>query len=178
MTNAARIRLLVLDVDGCLTDGSIMLDSEGRETKRFNIKDGLGLAAWQKLGYHAAIITGRSSGSLEARARELGITRLYQGVRDKAAALTELLDDLGLDPSQAAAMGDDWNDLPMLTRVGLSACPADASHAVRDRVAFVSTKPGGTGAVRELIEHILIGQGRLDEAIGQYFRPEATPENL
>ncbi|MGP1271886.1 MAG: KdsC family phosphatase [Phycisphaerales bacterium] len=164
----AAVRLIVLDVDGCLTDGSIFLDDDGREIKRFNIKDGLGLAAWQQLGGHAAIITGRTSGSLAARARELGITRVYQGVRDKGAALAQLLDDLGLSPEQTAAVGDDWNDLPMLSRVGFPACPADASDAVKQRAAFIASRPGGHGAVRELIEHLLSAQGRMDQALALY----------
>ena len=128
------VTFLVLDVDGCLTDGTVALDHEGNETKRFNIKDGLGIRAWQDLGYGGAIITGRTSGSLAARAAERGIERVTQGAKDKAAALQTVLSETGVDPAHVAAIGDDWNDFPVLERVGFPACPSAAADAVR-RVA-------------------------------------------
>ncbi|MEM9167163.1 MAG: HAD hydrolase family protein [Planctomycetota bacterium] len=178
MPNAdpAQITLLLLDVDGCLTDGSVNLDATGNETKRFSVKDGLGIRAWTALGNDIAIVTGRTSGSLGARARELGIDRLHQSVRDKAATALDIMADLGREPSQTAAMGDDWNDLPMLSVVGYPACPADASAAVRDASTFVATCVGGHGAVRELIEHLLTAQGRLDEAIARYTDPDSRTQ--
>lgn len=170
MSVAAGIRLLVLDVDGCLTDGRIAVDAGGWESKAFHVKDGLGLRVWQDLGRHAAIVTGRRSGSVTARAQELGIGRVYQGVKAKDVALAEILEDLRLPASAAAAMGDDWNDLPMLTRVGLAACPSDAAEQVRALCGFVSSRPGGGGAVRELVDHLLAAQGLLEQAVARYRR--------
>lgn len=170
MTHAdpAGIELLVLDVDGTLTDGSIQIDAAGVESKRYNIKDGLGLRVWQDLGYGVALVTGRSGGSVAARARELGITRVIQGSRDKGSAVRGLLAETRVAPARAAAMGDDWNDLPMLSAVGYPACPSDASAEVRAVAAFVSTRSGGAGAVRELIDHLLSAKGRLGEALDLY----------
>jgi len=164
----AQIRLLILDVDGCLTDGSVFLDGEGRETKRFNIKDGLGISVWQKLGLPVAVITGRTSESLVARCRELGITELHQGVKDKGTKLAEVLGIVGCEAHEAAAFGDDWNDLPVLKRVGVAMCPADASDEVRAIADFVSAKPGGHGAVREGIEMILASKGLMERAVALY----------
>lgn len=164
----AQIRLLILDVDGCLTDGSISLDHEGRETKTFNIKDGLGIAAWLKLGLGIAVITGRTSEALRHRCRELGITDLHQGVKDKGAKLAEVLSAVGCTPDETAAFGDDWNDLPVLRRVGVAMCPADASDEVRLIADFVSAHPGGHGAVREGIEMILQAKGLMQEALALY----------
>ncbi len=170
MPNAdpANIRLLILDVDGCLTDGSVFLDGQGRETKRFNIKDGLGIAVWQKLGLPVVVITGRTSDSLIARCKELGITGLHQGVKDKGAKLAEVLAAVGCSADEAGAFGDDWNDLPILKRVGVALCPADASDEVRAIADFVSTRPGGHGAVREGIEMILAAKGLRERALSFY----------
>ncbi len=164
----AQIRLLILDVDGCLTDGSIFLDGEGRETKRFNIKDGLGISVWQKLGLPVAVITGRTSESLIARCRELGITELHQGVKDKGGKLAEVLRAVGCEAHEAAAFGDDWNDLPILNRVGVAMCPSDASDEVRAIADFVSAHAGGHGAVREGIEMILAAKGLMERALALY----------
>ncbi len=162
------VTFLVLDVDGCMTDGAVALDHEGRETKRFNIKDGLGIRVWQDLGFGVAIITGRTSGSVAARARELGIERVTQGAKDKSRALEALLAEAGVPPEHVAAIGDDWNDLPLLERVGYPSCPADASAGLHGLVAYRCEAPGGRGAVRELIEHLLAAQGRLEEAMERY----------
>ena len=167
-SKAADITFLVLDVDGCLTDGTVALDHQGMEIKRFNIKDGLGLRVWQDLGFGVAIITGRKSRSLAARARELGIETVVQGAKQKAEALEGVLADAGVDASQVAAIGDDWNDLPVLERVGFPACPADASAVLHELVAYRCEAAGGRGAVRELIEHLLAAKGRLDEAVERY----------
>ncbi len=162
------ITFLVLDVDGCLTDGSIALDHEGREVKRFNIKDGLGLRVWQDLGFGVAIITGRSSQALLARAKELGIATVVQGAKRKAEALEAVLAQAGVDPRHVAAIGDDWNDLPVLERVGYPACPADASKLLHGLVAYRCETEGGRGAIRELIEHLLSAKGMLDAAADRY----------
>jgi len=160
-----QIRLLVLDVDGVLTDGRIVIDATGMETKRFHVRDGLGIQLWRLLGYEVAIITGRSSTSVQHRATELGIRHVFQGVSDKVAVFGELLKDLDLQASQAAVMGDDLPDLPMLRVAGYPMAVADASEAVRDTAEFVTTRPGGCGAVREAIEHLLKLEDRWEEAL-------------
>lgn len=169
--NPAVVKLIVLDVDGCLTDGSINLDHEGREFKRYDIKDGLIISAWLRLGFQVAIITGRESGSVRARAGELKIEHLYQNVKDKGRVLDDLLKKLGLSLAETAAMGDDWIDLPMLTRVGYAMCPADAVKEVKDASDYVCEVPGGRGCVREAIEHLLDAKGLREEALAYYRSP-------
>jgi len=165
---AKPIRLLALDVDGVLTDGSIMLDDLGVETKRFNVRDGQGIAAWIKLGLDIAVITRRSGQAVQHRCRELGIARIVQGSHDKSAALDRLLTDTNLKPEQIAYIGDDWPDLPVLRRIGLPITVADADPRVASACLLRTTRPGGAGAVREAIEHILTAQGSLDRAIAMY----------
>lgn len=158
------IELIVLDVDGTLTDGSIFHTNNGDELKAFDVKDGLGVASWtKKLGKKAAIITGRRSKLLEKRAQELGITHLYQGVDNKDEILQEILDKEALRWSQVAAIGDDLNDYKMLQKVGLSFAPNDASHYVKDIVKVVCKANGGHGAVREMIEYIFKAQDQEEE---------------
>jgi 3-deoxy-D-manno-octulosonate 8-phosphate phosphatase (KDO 8-P phosphatase) len=165
---AKPIKLLALDVDGVLTDGSIMLDDLGVETKRFNVRDGQGIAAWIKLGLEVAIITRRSGQAVQHRCRELGIHRIVQGCHDKSEALDKLLADTGLKPDQIAYIGDDWPDLPVLRRIGLPITVHDADERVAKACLYRTTKPGGRGAVREAIEQILAAQGKLEQAIGLY----------
>ena len=162
---ARQIELLVLDVDGVLTDGLIHIDDTGVETKTFHTRDGLGLALWMRLGGDVAIITGRSGMSVRHRATELGIRHVLQGVSDKAPALGKLLRELGLHASQAAAIGDDLADLPMLRLAGYPMAVADAAPEVRDSASFVTVRPGGRGAVREAIEHLLKAADRWEEAL-------------
>jgi 3-deoxy-D-manno-octulosonate 8-phosphate phosphatase (KDO 8-P phosphatase) len=157
------VELIVLDVDGCLTDGRIVYSAEGDELKAFDVKDGLAIASWIRLGKHAAIITGRCSKIVERRAKELGITHLYQGVRSKGEKLEALLEELGLEGEHAAAIGDDLNDWPMLERVGRSYTPADGVPRVRQRVDRVLEASGGRGAVREMIEDLLEREGLMEE---------------
>lgn len=166
----ANIKLIILDVDGCLTDGSVYLDHEGNETKRYNIKDGLAIATWMRLGFEIAIMTGRSSGSLGARCLELGITNLHQGVKDKGVKLAEVLAELGVPLEETAAMGDDWNDLPVLGRVGYPMCPADAVSEVQSAAKLVCKACGGHGAVREAIEHLIDAKGLRESALSHYRR--------
>jgi 3-deoxy-D-manno-octulosonate 8-phosphate phosphatase (KDO 8-P phosphatase) len=162
---ARRIRLLVLDVDGVLSDGMIFIDARGVETKAFHTRDGAGINMWRKLGHEAAIITGRSSMTVQHRAAELGIRHVFQGVRDKMDTLGNLLNDLGLAASEVAVMGDDLPDLPMLRLAGYPIAVADAVREVREMAAFVTERPGGRAAVREAIEHLLKAQERWDEAL-------------
>lgn len=159
------IELICLDVDGVLTDGGIHIDDLGRETKRFHVRDGLGLRLWQHLGGEVAIITGRSGAAVRHRAGELGINHVFQGSRDKVADFGHLLDDLDLAASQAAFIGDDLPDLPVMRLAGYPIAVADAAREVRDIAEYVTTRPGGLGAVREAVEHLLKAQDRWDEAL-------------
>lgn len=153
------IELIVLDVDGCLTDGRIIYTAQGDEIKGFNVKDGLAIKSWINLGKKAAIISGRNSKIVERRARELGIEFLYQGISDKAAILEDLAQKTGLGFDRIAAIGDDLNDYKMLARVGLSFVPADASEYLRDIADVVLSRKGGDAAVREMIEYLLRLEG-------------------
>lgn len=157
------IKLIVLDVDGCLTDGGIIYHSDGSESKRFNVKDGLAISSWIKMGNHAAIITGRSSPIVERRAKELGIAHLYQGVHNKDEVLKELLLSLGLEFGEVGAIGDDLNDYKMLLKVGRSFAPKDGAAEVRSLVQTQLSHKGGRGAVREMID-ILIDENNQREA--------------
>jgi len=150
------IELLVLDVDGTLTDGKIIYTSNGDELKNFDVKDGLAIASWtKKLGKKVAIITGRKSKLVANRAQELGITHLYQGVDNKDEILANILKEENLTWEQTAGIGDDLNDLKMLQKVGLSFAVANAVMDVTSICDVVCTKNGGDGAVREMIEYIL-----------------------
>jgi len=153
------IEMIVLDVDGCLTDGRIYYTDAGEEVKAFSVKDGLGISAWVRLGKKVAIITGRRSKIVERRAKELGVTHLHQGVKDKKTLLTSILEEDGLKWEQVAAIGDDWNDLAMLECVGWSFTPADGASCIRNRVQTRLTNKGGRGAVREMIDRILEKDG-------------------
>ncbi len=165
---AAGIDLLCLDVDGVMTDGSINLDDGGVETKRFHVRDGTGIRIWTRLGYHLALITGRSGEALGHRAAELDIRHVIQASTDKARSLQELLDELSLTPSQAAILGDDLPDLPMMRKAGYAMAVADAVEEVQQAAAFVTTRAGGDGAVREAVEHLLRAKGRWGEAVDLY----------
>lgn len=158
------ITLLCLDVDGVLTDGSIVLDATGNEAKSFSVRDGQGLAVWKRLGFESAIITARRSVAVERRAAELGIAHVVQGVDDKGRAFDELLARLALPPSAAAYMGDDWADLAPLRRCGYPIAPADAEPLIREAAAHVTPRPGGRGAVRDAVEHLLAAKGLLRDA--------------
>jgi 3-deoxy-D-manno-octulosonate 8-phosphate phosphatase (KDO 8-P phosphatase) len=162
---AAAIDLLCLDVDGVMTDGSIHLDDNGVETKRFHVRDGTGLRVWIRLGYHVALITGRSGKALQHRAAELDIRHVIQACTDKARALDELLQEFSLTPAQTAVLGDDLPDLPMMRKAGYAMAVADAAAEVRQAAAFVTTRAGGDGAVREAVEHLLKAKRRWSEAV-------------
>jgi 3-deoxy-D-manno-octulosonate 8-phosphate phosphatase (KDO 8-P phosphatase) len=146
------IKLIVLDVDGCLTEGKIIYDNNGLESKQFNVKDGFGIKSWMRLGHEVAIITGRESQIVSNRAKELGIKHLYQGVKDKFGALEELLQTLNIPIESVAAIGDDLNDYKMLQKVGRSFAPADAVTEVRQGVQTILSRKGGDAAVREMID--------------------------
>jgi len=153
------IELIVLDVDGTMTDSRITYSETGDEIKSFNVKDGLAIASWRKLGKQVAIITGRSSAIVARRAQELRIEHFYQGVDNKREVLEKLLEKLEISMENVAAIGDDLNDLSMLKAAGISFVPRDASSYV-DRIAdVVLTKKGGDGAVREMIEYLIKKEG-------------------
>lgn len=164
----AAVELLILDVDGVMTDGSIYLDDDGRETKRFHVRDGFGIKLWQKLGLQVAIITGRSGRVVQHRARELGIALVTQGAADKSAALDQLLARVGLTPAQTAYLGDDWPDLGPMKRVAYPMAVADADARILAAAAYITSRPGGHGAVREAIDHLIEAKSLLDPARSLY----------
>jgi 3-deoxy-D-manno-octulosonate 8-phosphate phosphatase (KDO 8-P phosphatase) len=157
---AARLHLLLFDVDGVLTDGSVSLSDTGAESKRFFIRDGAALVWARRDGMKLGLLSGRASGATTRRAAELGISIAVQGTTDKGEAYAEILRANGLADEEVSYMGDDLLDLPVLARVGLSAAPADAVEDVRARVHWVSSHGGGRGAVREFIELVLKARGR------------------
>ncbi len=166
---AARVRLFLTDVDGVLTDGGIIYDGAGVETKRFDVRDGHGIKMLQRAGVTVGIITGRTSDVVAIRARELGIDIVRQGAYDKVAAWREILGGTGILPAQTAYAGDDIVDLPLLRAVGFSAAPSDAEPYVLDAVHYVASRPGGHGAVREIIEFLLRSSGSWDDVASKYF---------
>lgn len=149
------IELLVFDVDGCMTDGQITYSENGDEIKSFNVKDGLAISSWIRMGKKAAIITGRRSKIVERRAKELGVNYLFQGVKDKLGKLEEIREKLDIEYREIAAIGDDLNDYHMLKAVGRSFVPADGSEYIRELCDTVLYNKGGYGAVREMIECIV-----------------------
>lgn len=164
------IRLLLLDVDGVLTDGSIIYNDRNEETKVFSVRDGLGIRLLMLAGIEVGIITGRASEALKHRCRNLGIDRLFDGVRDKAAVLEAIMADTGVAADKIAFVGDDLPDLSIMARVGLAVAVADAHEIVRSRADLVTRSPGGRGAVRELCESILKAQDRWEETLKRFDR--------
>ncbi|WP_111641165.1 KdsC family phosphatase [Marinimicrobium alkaliphilum] len=170
---AADIKLLLLDVDGVLTDGRLYFSNDGNEYKAFSTLDGHGIKMLQKSGVTVGIITGRTSGLVARRARDLGVTVLIQGREDKWLALEELRADRPLPLENIAFMGDDWPDLGVMTRVGLALTVPNAHKSVRERAHWCSDAPGGQGAVREACDLLMEAQGCFDERLAPYL---ATPE--
>lgn len=164
---AARIELLLLDVDGVLTDGSIIYGEEG-EWKRFHVRDGSGLKFWRESGKRAAILSGRSSPAVLRRATELGIVPVMQGRSEKLPALWDLLGGTGLSPDQICAVGDDLPDVPVLRRSGLAVAVADACAEAKAAAHYVTTMPGGHGAVRDAIEWLMKLQGTWDAVVARH----------
>ena len=165
---ASKIKLVLFDVDGVLTDGKILLHADGTESKVFDIKDGTAIVWAKRLGLTIGFLSARVSAATTQRAAQLGVTLLHQGVPSKLDTYDEIVDGLLLDDEQVAYMGDDILDLPVLSRVGLAAAPADAADDVRARVHWVSRARGGDGAARELIELILRAQDRWDSIVATY----------
>ena len=169
---AARIRLVLFDVDGVLTDGRVVLHGNGSESKQFHVRDGIVMVWAQRVGLKIGLLSARMSPTTAERAAQLGITLVHQGVPSKIEAYEEIVGDIGLNDNEVAYMGDDIVDIAVLARVGLSAAPADAVPEVRERVHWIAPSAGGSGAARELLELVLRAQGRWD-AIVRSFRPEA-----
>jgi 3-deoxy-D-manno-octulosonate 8-phosphate phosphatase (KDO 8-P phosphatase) len=167
-TRAERIKLILFDVDGVLTDGKVLLHGDGGESKTFDIKDGTAIVWALRLGLTVGFLSARSSASTAQRAAQLGVTLLHQGVASKLETYDQIVDELLLEEEQVAYMGDDVLDLPVLARAGLSSAPADAVADVRERVHWVSRARGGDGAGRELIEMILKAQGKWDGLVAAY----------
>ncbi len=170
---AARIKLLLFDVDGVLTDGAVIIHGDGSESKRFGIRDGIAMVWAQRSGLKVGLLSARTSATTPLRAAQLGITLVHQGVMSKAAAYEQILVDERLSGDEVAFMGDDIVDLAVLERVGLSAAPADAVAEVRSRVDWVSSAPGGNGAARELVETILRAQNLWEAVMTRYLREGA-----
>lgn len=165
---AGTVKLLVLDVDGVLTNGQVFIGDNGKESlKAFDIQDGLGIKLLEKIGIPTALITGRCSPMVLARCEELGIKHVQMGTENKAAALESVLQTLGLKSSDCAVMGDDWPDLQMMKSAGLKVCPAQGHEAVKEMAHFVTSRCGGSGAVRELCDLILKAQNRYEELLSQ-----------
>jgi 3-deoxy-D-manno-octulosonate 8-phosphate phosphatase (KDO 8-P phosphatase) len=163
------IKLLILDVDGVMTDGRIIFDSNGVESKFFNVKDGHGIKMAQRAGIEFAIISGRHSQVVANRAAELGIVHVYQKATDKLTPYLDILEKTGLDDAQVAFMGDDVIDIPVLRRVGFAAAPADAVEEVLPHVHFITNNRGGWGAVREVCDLLLKGQESWETITARYF---------
>jgi len=165
MERARKVELLVLDVDGVLTDGGLYYGPEGEALKRFDVKDGHGIVLCRDTGLPSAILTARTSRAVEVRAKELRIPFVLQGERDKKVGLEKLLERCGLTADKLAYIGDDVNDLPVLSRVGFAAAPADARPEVKEHVHYVCESRGGHGAVRELCEVLLRAKGLWEKAL-------------
>ena len=166
---AARVRLFLVDVDGVLTDGGIVYDGNGVETKRFHVRDGHGIKMMQRAGIEVGVITGRTSEVVRIRAEELGISVVRQGVYDKVSAWREILREKRLSPEESAYVGDDIVDVPLLRQVGFAAAVDDAEEYVLSEADFISSRRGGHGAVREIIEFVLKSCGAWEKVSAKYF---------
>ena len=166
---ASRIRLLLFDVDGVLTDGIVVMHADGSESKGFHIRDGAAIVWAQRAGIPVGLLSARTSGATTHRAAQLAVRIVAQGVKSKLASYDQIVRDAALEDAAVAYMGDDLLDLPVIARVGLSGAPADAAPEVRERVDWVSQSGGGRGAVREFIELVLRAQNRWERVTRDYF---------
>lgn len=163
-----RVELLLSDVDGVLTDGGIIFNNQGVETKQFHIRDGLGIKLWQKAGFAFGVLSARTSHIVKVRAAELGVDLVRQGVENKLFIGKKIIAELGLTPEQVCHIGDDLTDLSLLRYVGLSVAVADAAEEVRATANHVTAVPGGRGAVREVVEMLLKAKNRWEDLIRNY----------
>lgn len=169
MVRLDKIKLVIIDVDGVLTDGGIIIDSQGNESKIFNVKDGTGINFLQRIGVKCAIISGRTCPTVTHRAEALGIKDVYQGARNKIDAYEEILRKMGLKDEEVCYIGDDLIDIPIIKRVGFSVAVADAVIEVREMADYITQTPGGKGAVREVVEKIIKEQGKWEIITERYF---------
>lgn len=167
MEKAKNIKLVILDVDGVMTDGHIIIDDNGVESRNFDIKDGMGVVVLMMSGVEVAIITSKKSVAVRHRAEELKIKRFYEGIKKKTEPYEEMLKDMGITDEQVCYVGDDLVDLSMMKRVGLPVAVADAVQDVKDRAEYVTQARGGRGAVREVAEMILKTQGKWDAILAK-----------
>lgn len=172
LVKAAQVRLVIFDVDGVLTDGSLYIDAEGRELKAFYSRDGHGMKMLQDSGVEIAIITGRTSETVEHRMQSLGIRYIYQGRQDKLPAYEELLEKLQLQPQQVAYVGDDIVDLPVMSRAGFAVAVQDAHELVKKHAHWQTVHAGGRGAARDVCELIMEAQGNLVPTLERYLPAE------
>jgi len=168
LEKAATIKLVIFDIDGVLTDGSLFIGDDGQEYKAFNSKDGHGMRMLQDAGVEIAVITGRVSNVVEHRVKDLGIKHVYQGKREKLPAFEELLQKVKLMPEQVAYVGDDVVDLPVMTKVGLAICVQDGHPFVKKHAHWITEHGGGRGAGRDVCEMILQARGVLDSVLESY----------
>jgi len=168
MTDLSQIQLLILDVDGVLTDGGIIVHSDGTESKRFSVLDGHRIKLWQRSGGLTAIISGRKTAATTIRAEQLGITHVLQGCLDKLPAFEKLLEKVGLTPEQTAYVGDDLMDIPLVRRVGFGVAVASAVDELKEYADFITQQNGGDGAVAEVIEHLLKKKMKWNELMERY----------
>ncbi|MFC1836612.1 KdsC family phosphatase, partial [Thermodesulfobacteriota bacterium] len=166
----AKIRLIIFDVDGILTDGRITFGSGDLEIKSFDVRDGHGIKLAKRRGLEVALVTGRRSEIVPRRAEDLGISIVYQRILDKKVVLSELLEKLNLEPEQVAAIGDDVVDIPVFRRVGVGITVPEAPLEVRREADYITSRTGGRGAAREVVEMILKAQGKWDSALARYYK--------
>lgn len=169
LEKAKKIKLVVFDVDGVLTDGRIIIGDDGQEYKAFHSRDGHGMKLLQYTGVEIAIITGRTSKTVEHRMNGLGIKHVYQGKRIKLPVFEQLIEELGLSAEQCAYVGDDWVDLSIMSKVGLAVAVQDADPVVKKHAHWITPAKGGHGAAREVCELIMEGQGNLQDQIERHF---------
>ncbi|MDB9788308.1 HAD-IIIA family hydrolase [Candidatus Thioglobus sp.] len=167
---AKKIKLLIIDVDGVLTDGGIYFDDNGVEQKKFDSQDGLGIKLLQLSGIEVAVITARSTKSVDHRLKGLGVEHYYHGILDKSIALEKLIKKLSIDPSESAYVGDDVIDLPVMTRVALPIAVANAQESVKDHALMITEKSGGYGAVREVCNFLLKSQDKYDALVNSFLK--------
>jgi 3-deoxy-D-manno-octulosonate 8-phosphate phosphatase (KDO 8-P phosphatase) len=165
------LKLILSDVDGVMTDGTVLVLPDGREARTFNIRDGLGIVLAHEVGLRTGLLSGRSSEAVARRAAELGMAVVRQGVRDKGKAILEIVAELGMTTREVAYIGDDVNDLPVFAEVGLSAAPADAPFLVRSQAFMALETAGGRGCLREFIDAILRARGEWEQAAAVYGVP-------
>lgn len=173
LAKARNIQLLIMDVDGVLSDGKVYYSNNGDELKNFNIKDGLGIKLLHQAGIKTAIITGRQSAIVERRAKELNISHVFQGKSDKKAAYRAILQQEGLSPEQVAHVGDDLPDLPLMSMSGLGIAVQDANWFVRQHADWITSNPGGSGAVRDIAELLLTSRDQLQSSYTAYLETDA-----